>query len=67
MKLKPLKAEALRQAQIAMIRGEITLIEGQLKTPRDAIALTQVLANLEDSHFSHPFYWAGFSLVGNPF
>jgi len=34
----PIKAEALRQAQLAMLKGE----------------------------FSHPHYWSGFTMIGNP-
>ena len=67
LKVKPLKAEALRQAQIAMIRSEISLQGGQLRTPREAIALTPKMDNLEQMDLSHPYYWASFSLIGNPF
>jgi CHAT domain-containing protein len=39
LKSAPVKAEALRQAQLTMIRSE---------------------------EFSNPYYWAGFTLIGNP-
>lgn len=67
LKANPLKAEALSQAQIAMIQGEVTLQQGTLQTPRNKITLTPELANLEQMDFSHPYYWASFSLIGNPF
>lgn len=67
LKVKPLKAEALRQAQIAMISGEISLQGELLRTPREPISLTPKMANLEQMDLSHPYYWANFSLIGNPF
>jgi CHAT domain-containing protein len=45
------KAEALRQAQIALITGDYTVVgeEGRSETSR----------------FVHPYYWAPFILIGN--
>ncbi len=67
LKRNSLKAEALRQAQIALIQGQVRWRKGYLETPREDIALTSELAKLEELNFSHPYYWSGFSLVGNPF
>ena len=67
LKLKNLKAEALRQAQIAMIRNEIFLQAGQLKNSRQVISLNPEFTNIEKMVLSHPYYWASFSLIGNPF
>lgn len=67
LKAKYLKAEALQQAQIRMINGDISLDSGQLQTSRGAIAVEEqslIAGNLE---LSHPYYWASFSLIGNPF
>jgi CHAT domain-containing protein len=52
LKISPIKAEALRQAQLAMIKGEISLPEGFNTT--------------FNNDFSHPYYWSGFTMVGNP-
>ncbi|MEQ8381586.1 MAG: CHAT domain-containing protein [Coleofasciculus sp. A1-SPW-01] len=62
----PLKAEALRQAQLAMIRGQVRLEEGYLVTPNRRIALPPELANLPSKELTHPYYWSAFTLVGSP-
>ncbi|MEQ9485677.1 CHAT domain-containing protein [Coleofasciculus sp. F4-SAH-05] len=62
----PLKAEALRQAQLAMIRGQVRLEEGYLITPNHRIALPPELANLREKELTHPYYWSAFTLVGSP-
>ena len=60
------KAEALRQAQLAMIRGEVRLEGGKLITPQGAIALPEKLRQVGDRKLTHPYYWSAFTLVGNP-
>ncbi|MEQ9000425.1 MAG: CHAT domain-containing protein [Coleofasciculus sp. B1-GNL1-01] len=62
----PLKAEALRQAQLAMIRGQVRLKDGYLITPNRRIALPPALANLSKKELTHPYYWSAFTLVGSP-
>jgi CHAT domain-containing protein len=66
LRTAPIKAEALRQAQIAMLRGEVRLDGGQLHTPTMSIPLPPELAQLEDQNLSHPYYWSGFTMIGNP-
>lgn len=61
-----IKAEALRQAQLAMLKGEITLEEGQILSTRGTnVPLPPELSELEEN-FSHPYYWAGFTMIGSP-
>ena len=60
------KAEALQQAQLAMIRGEVRLEEGNLVTPDGLIPLTEELKNLGNLRLNHPYYWSAFTMVGNP-
>lgn len=62
----PVKAEALRQAQLAMIRGEVKLEQGQLATRRGDLPLPQELPALPAADLTDPYYWSGFTLVGNP-
>jgi CHAT domain-containing protein len=66
LKTAPIKAEALRQAQVAMLKGELRLAGGQLQTPSGNISLPPALAELGDENLSYPYYWAAFTLVGNP-
>jgi filamentous hemagglutinin family protein len=63
----PIKAEALRQTQIALLRGEIQIQSGELRgyTSRGDIELPPELSR-NDITFSHPFYWAGFTMIGSP-
>ncbi|ESA36431.1 filamentous hemagglutinin family domain-containing protein [Leptolyngbya sp. Heron Island J] len=63
----PIKAEALRQAQLAMKEGRVKISDGNLIiTEQEPYALQGSLAEVADHHFQHPFYWAGFTMVGNP-
>ncbi len=62
------KAEALRQAQIAMINGELRLEAGRLRSGRvgdDGVKLPDT-EFAEDMTFSHPYYWASFMMIGTP-
>lgn len=64
-----IKAEALRQAQIAMINGKVTVSDGELRgsgSTRGGVQLPSSLAGLEDTNLSHPYYWSGFTLIGSP-
>ncbi|NEP56222.1 MAG: CHAT domain-containing protein [Symploca sp. SIO2G7] len=66
LKQIPIKAEALRQTQLAMLRGEVRIEDSQLVVDDDRIPLPPELAELTDKDFSHPYYWSAFTLVGNP-
>jgi CHAT domain-containing protein len=64
-----IKAEALRQAQIAMLRNEVRLESGRLfgvGLPEEGILLPPELAHLERSDLSHPYYWSAFTMIGSP-
>ncbi|MGD1808989.1 CHAT domain-containing protein, partial [Dapis sp. BLCC M126] len=65
-----IKAEALRQAQLAMLRGKVVITDGELRgsgsEARGAVVLPSVLENVGNKDLSHPYYWAGFSMVGSP-
>ena len=66
LKTAPIKAEALRQAQVSMLTGKVRLQSGKLVTPGDKIDLPAGLVKLGNVNLAHPFYWAGFTIVGNP-
>jgi len=66
LKQVPIKAEALRQTQLAMIQGQVRIENGQLITPNGTIDLPEELAGIEDKAFTHPYFWSAFTLVGSP-
>ncbi len=66
LKTAPIKAEALRQAQIALLKGQVRLEGGELHTPEGNIALPPELAQLGNREMSHPYFWAAFTMIGNP-
>ncbi|MCC3444203.1 MAG: CHAT domain-containing protein [Microcoleus sp. PH2017_03_ELD_O_A] len=62
----PIKAEALRQAQLAMIRKQVAIKDGKLVgSQKRAIDLTRA-GQVPNSDLSHPKFWAGFTLIGSP-
>jgi CHAT domain-containing protein len=67
LKSGSMKAQALRESQIAMLQGKVYVEKGQLRNTRGTtVDLPQALTTKQYNNLSHPFYWAGFSLVGNP-
>lgn len=64
------KAGALRQAQLKMLRGELTAELEQSGISRGAIAmppsLINSLINLGQTDFSAPYYWASFTMLSSP-
>ena len=66
LKEAPIKAEALRQAQLAMIRGKVRLQRGKLITSQGTFSLPPQLAVVGDRDLTHPYYWSAFTMVGNP-
>jgi CHAT domain-containing protein len=66
LKQSPIKAEALRKAQTAMIEGKVRKENGQIIYEHGTtIDLPEASARGEED-FSHPFYWAPFTLIGSP-
>ena len=66
LKQSPIKAEALRRSQLAMLRGEVRVEGGKLVTSGSSFPLSPELAQLGDKDLSHPYYWSAFTLIGNP-
>lgn len=62
----PIKAEALRAAQIAMLQGKVYIENGELRGTNSRIVLPPELKNLRPEHLSHPYFWSAFIMVGNP-
>ncbi|MBW4495389.1 MAG: CHAT domain-containing protein [Oscillatoria princeps RMCB-10] len=63
-----IKAEALRLAQLAMIRGEVRIEEGELRGSgtRGSVSLPAELRNEGSHNLKHPYYWSGFTMIGSP-
>ncbi|MBD2001634.1 MULTISPECIES: CHAT domain-containing protein, partial [Cyanophyceae] len=61
-----IKAEALRQAQLAMLRGEVRIESGQLIGVGTKVSLPPEVKNRTERVLSHPYYWAGFTMIGSP-
>jgi CHAT domain-containing protein len=62
----PIKAEALRRAQLAMLTGKVRIEGGKLVTSEGEFPLPPELVKLGDRDFSHPYFWSAFTMVGNP-
>jgi filamentous hemagglutinin family protein len=67
LKTAPIRAEALRRAQVSLIKGEVIINNGELQgVGAAAIPLPPELSQSGKINFSHPYYWSGFTLIGNP-
>ena len=57
------KAEALRQAQLSLLKSNLTAEDAQRAgVDRDTLPPVQ---QTSPSNLSHPYYWAPFILIGN--
>ncbi len=62
----PIRAEAVRQAQLAMIRGEVRFEGTELRSSRgSSFTLPQSLGGTP-TELTHPFFWSAFTIIGNP-
>ncbi|TVQ58526.1 MAG: CHAT domain-containing protein [Spirulina sp. DLM2.Bin59] len=62
----PIKAEALRQAQLGLLRREVYLDGNYLISGERSITLTPEITELGATDFSHPYYWSAFTMIGSP-
>lgn len=67
LRTSPTRSEALRQAQTAMIRGQVRLEKGKLLGPNlgAGVTLPPSLVALGNRNFKHPYFWSGFTMIGN--
>jgi len=68
---QPIKAEALQEAQLALLRGEVTVADltarGLGIEPIVNLASDEApAAGRGFGDLTHPFYWAAFTLIGSP-
>ncbi|BAT56117.1 hypothetical protein NOS3756_51190 [Nostoc sp. NIES-3756] len=70
LKTAPIKAEALRQAQLAMIQGKVKIEDNKLIGVNNSVELSPEIAEYLQKNvvgnLSHPFYWAPFTMIGSP-
>ncbi|NER38499.1 MAG: CHAT domain-containing protein [Oscillatoria sp. SIO1A7] len=63
----PSKAEALRLAQLAMLRGEVRIDDNKLATGDLSIRLEGTKSSKTNNlDLTHPYYWAAFTTIGSP-
>ena len=67
LKTAPIKSAALRQAQMAMLKGQVRITDdGQLiLSDATQIVLPDIFGERGEVDFTHPYYWSAFTLVGN--
>jgi CHAT domain-containing protein len=61
-----LRSHSLQKAQLSMIRGETHIHNNVLNTSQENVILPTDWNLPTAVNFSHPFYWAGFTMIGNP-
>jgi len=63
-----IKAEALRRAQLQMLQGRVRIQDGMLRVEglSGSLILPPEIAARGDRVLSHPYYWAAFTMIGNP-
>lgn len=70
LKQAPLLAEALQRAQVAMLKRQAQFSRAQLSPLTDGVEMEDLPLLMESPAIegprSHPYYWAAFTLVGQP-
>jgi filamentous hemagglutinin family protein len=62
-----IKAEPLRQAQLGMLRGKIVPNGNKISGLFGGIEIPVAEnSQVNDRTFRHPYYWAAFTVIGNP-
>jgi CHAT domain-containing protein len=60
------KAEALRQAQLALLTGKVYIQNGKLLPSAGMLRLTEDLEKFKQPALRSPYHWAAFTLVASP-
>jgi CHAT domain-containing protein len=61
-----IKAEALRETQISMLRGEVMVDNGKLQLSNgESFPLPSQFPQKGQLELSHPYFWSPFVLIGN--
>jgi CHAT domain-containing protein len=59
------KADALRQAQLRMLHGEVSVNNGQISAPNQAPIPLPTSSSSGQKTLTHPYFWSGYTVVGN--
>ncbi|MEO1446071.1 MAG: CHAT domain-containing protein, partial [Cyanobacteria bacterium J06635_11] len=62
----PLRFEALRRAQLSLLKKETRIENGNLITSAGEVDLPDEWDLPRDATLEHPFFWSAFTMVGNP-
>ncbi|NEQ96212.1 MAG: CHAT domain-containing protein [Cyanothece sp. SIO2G6] len=64
----PIKSEALRQAQVALLQGNVRMEDDTLYIPglSQGVQLPAGSSDITTAELAHPYYWSAFTIVGNP-
>jgi len=60
----PSKAIALQEAQLAFLRGEVTIENNQIRGIK-GFPNIPFLTNMNKVDLKHPYFWSSFTLIGN--
>ena len=66
LKSTPIKSAALRQAQVNLLQEKVFVEQSQIKGLEVEVNLPEISLPEQEQDFTHPFYWAGFTVIGNP-
>jgi len=62
----PTKTIALQRAQLALLNKRVRIEGKTLSNLRSNTPLPESLLPTRQTHFSHPYYWSTFTVIGNP-
>jgi CHAT domain-containing protein len=66
LRTTPIKSLALRKAQISMLKQQLFVEDNKIKGLDIEVNLPPTITTDESKNFQHPYYWAGFTIIGNP-
>jgi len=66
LKTAPTKGDALRQTQLAMLQGRLHPDSPAIQQPLQQVSIPATVTELTAADLTHPYYWSGFTMIGNP-
>lgn len=63
----PIKAEALRQAQLDLLNGENRWVDSvRADAAESGMTVADELFDVSPEQLSHPYFWSAFTMIGSP-